>query len=158
MASEVRSGLPAAQSKAKESQEALVEAQRRIDDLDAQIEAVKDRIRGIDGGSLQQLGKDLKRARQDADEARRQRHDIAERFERVEGKMPADERTWDLKRAALAESADTYDDWARRRKNTGNWWGSCMTGSASATRSDGITGANSTIGRASATKWTRHVR
>ena len=110
MASEVRAGLPAARNKAEESQKALNESQQRIDDLDAQIEAIKERIRGIDGGSLQQLGKDLKRARQDADEARRQRHDIAERFERIEGKLPTDERTWDLKRTALTESADVYDE------------------------------------------------
>ena len=34
-------------------------------------------MNGIDGGSLQQLGKDFERARQDADEARRQRHAIS---------------------------------------------------------------------------------
>lgn len=66
-------------------------------------------MNGIDGGSLQQLGKDFERARQDADEARRQRHAIAERFERVEGRLPADEQTWNAKCAALALSLDTYD-------------------------------------------------
>lgn len=109
MASEVRAGLPSAQRKAKESQDAIDRSQQRIDELDTQIEAVKERMNGIDGGSLQQLGKDFERARQDADEARRQRHAIAERFERVEGRLPADEQTWNAKRAALALSLDTYD-------------------------------------------------
>ncbi len=72
-------------------------------------------MNGIDGGSLQQLGKDFERARQDADEARRQRHAIAERFERVEGRLPADEQTWNAKRAALALSLDTYDKAFGRR-------------------------------------------
>ena len=88
---------------------AIHRSQQRIDELDTQIEAVKERMNGIDGGSLQQLGKDFERARQDADEARRQRHAIAERFERVEGRLPADEQTWNAKRAALALSLDTYD-------------------------------------------------
>ncbi len=109
MASEVRAGLPSAQRKAKESQDAIDRSQQRIDELDTQIEAVKERMNGIDGGSLQQLGKDFERARQDADEARRQRHAIAERFERVEGRLPADEQTWNAKCAALALSLDTYD-------------------------------------------------
>ena len=77
MASEVRAGLPSAQRKAKESQDAIDRSQQRIDELDTQIEAVKERMNGIDGGSLQQLGKDFERARQDADEARRQRHAIS---------------------------------------------------------------------------------
>ena len=51
MASEVRAGLPSAQRKAKESQDAIDRSQQRIDELDTQIEAVKERMNGIDGGS-----------------------------------------------------------------------------------------------------------
>lgn len=59
MASEVRAGLPAAQRKVKESQEAIDRAMQRVGELNTRIDAVKERIQGIDGGSLQQLGKDL---------------------------------------------------------------------------------------------------
>lgn len=61
MASEVRAGLPAAQRKVKESQEAIDRAMQRVGELNTRIDAVKERIQGIDGGSLQQLGKDLQR-------------------------------------------------------------------------------------------------
>ena len=132
MASEVRAGLPSAQRKAKESQDAIDRSQQRIDELDTQIEAVKERMNGIDGGSLQQLGKDFERARQDADEARRQRHAIAERFERVEGRLPADEQTWNAKRAALA-STRTTSVWKTRDPNTSEWWWNVTPGRANAT-------------------------
>lgn len=110
MASEVRAGLPAAQRKVKESQEAIDRAMQRVGELNTRIDAVKERIQGIDGGSLQQLGKDLQRVRQDIDEASRQRHAIAERFEQVEGRLPDSEQTWDAKRAMLAETLDTYEE------------------------------------------------
>ncbi len=110
MASEVRAGLPAAQRKVKESQEAIDRAIQRVGELNTRIDAVKERIQGIDGGSLQQLGKDLQRVRQDIDEASRQRHAIAERFEQVEGRLPDSEQTWDAKRAMLAETLDTYEE------------------------------------------------
>ena len=48
--------------------------------------------------------------RQDIDEASRQRHAIAERFEQVEGRLPDSEQTWDAKRAMLAETLDTYEE------------------------------------------------
>ncbi len=52
----------------------------------------------------------LQRVRQDIDEASRQRHAIAERFEQVEGRLPDSEQTWDAKRAMLAETLDTYEE------------------------------------------------
>lgn len=110
MAGEVRAGLPAMQRKVRESQEAIDRAKQRVGELNTRVDAIKERIRGIDGGSLQQLGKDLQRVRQDIDEARRQRHAIAERFEQVEYRLPDSEQAWDAKRAILAETFDAYEE------------------------------------------------
>lgn len=134
MASEVRAGLPSAQRKAKESQDAIDRSQQRIDELDTQIEAVKERMNGIDGGSLQQLGKDFERARQDADEARRQRHAIAERFERVEGRLPPTSRhgTPNAPRSPC-RSTRTTSVWKTRDPNTSGWWWNVTPGRANAT-------------------------
>lgn len=134
MASEVRAGLPSARRKAKESQDAIDRSQQRIDELDTQIEAVKERMNGIDGGSLQQLGKDFERARQDADEARRQRHAIAERFERVEGRLPPTSRhgTPNAPRSPC-RSIRTTSVWKTRDPNTSGWWWNVTPGRANAT-------------------------
>ena len=59
---------------------------------------------------MQQLGNDLQRVRQDIDEARRQRHAIAERFEQVEGRLPNSKQAWDAERAMLTETFDTYEE------------------------------------------------
>lgn len=110
MASEVRAGLPSAQRKAKESQDAIDRSQQRIDELDTQIEAVKERMNGIDGGSLQQLGQGLQNAHARTPTRRADNGTPSPNgFERVEGRLPADEQTWNAKRAALALSLDTYD-------------------------------------------------
>ena len=139
MSSEVRAGLPAAQRKVKESQEAIDRAMQRVGELNTRIDAVKERIQGIDGGSLQQLGKDLQRVRHDIDEASRQRHAIAERFEQVEGRLPDSEQTWDAKRAMLAETLGTYEE---RLKDANARFqqlvGSVTTASATVTSYDGL--------------------
>ena len=59
---------------------------------------------------MQRLGNDLQRVRQDIDEARRQRHAIAERFEQVEGRLPNSKQAWDAERAMLTETFDTYEE------------------------------------------------
>lgn len=159
MAGEVRAGLPAMQRKVRESQEAIDRAKQRVGELNTRVDAIKERIRGIDGGSLQQLGKDLQRVRQDIDEARRQRHAIAERFGQVEYRLPDSEQAWDAKRAILAKTFDTYEERLRDANvKFRQLVGSVTTGSATVTSYDGTTSASSRTKHASATIWTTRAR
>ena len=159
MAGEVRAGLPAMQRKVRESQEAIDRAKQRVGELNTRVDAIKERIRGIDGGSLQQLGKDLQRVRQDIDEARRQRHAIAERFGQVEYSFPIASRHGTPNAPYLPKrSTRMRNDCGMRTSNSDNWWGSVTTGSATVTSYDGTTSASSRTKHASATIWTTRAR
>ena len=88
----------------------LHEAQERISDVNRQREAIVERIKGIDGGTLQRLSDDLERARRDMQDVRSQRQSIVEKFEGVEGALPSDETSWNAKRDALTRSMETFDE------------------------------------------------
>ena len=109
MAGEIRAGIPAAERAIEDARLRIGQADLRIQGLDAQIDAVRERLEGLDNGNLLRLKNDLQRARRDREETRVRRQRLAARFERTSGKLPTDETSWDDMRAALAETARSYD-------------------------------------------------
>lgn len=117
MAGEVRAGLPAAQREREEQERAYTAACHDSETIQAELDEVKAKISGLDDGTLQRLESELDRARRDAEETRKQRTGVQNRFRQAGDTMPTDEEQWYAKREAINNAIESYDIDKAQREN-----------------------------------------
>ncbi|MBT1180949.1 hypothetical protein JS531_02980 [Bifidobacterium sp. CP2] len=109
MTAEVAERLPVDEREHREHQAAAEAAFRDSEKIRAGIEAIRDRIRGLDGGNLARLETELDQARRALADVRTNRGRIEEGFVAIDETMPGDEHAWTERRIAAVDFTRLYD-------------------------------------------------
>ena len=109
MAGEVAARLPLDEREHREHQAAVEAAYRNGEKIRAGIDAIRDRIRGLDGGNLARMEMELEQARRALADTTTNRGRIGAGFESIGEAMPGNERAWTERRIAAVDFTRLYD-------------------------------------------------
>ncbi|PLS27231.1 ATP-binding protein [Bifidobacterium parmae] len=118
MADEVAARLPIDERERREHQTAAETAYRDGEKIRAGIDAIRDRIRGLDGGNLARMEMELEQARRALADVKTNRGRIEAGFEAIGETMPGDEHAWTERRIAAVDFTRLYDRRAQELDET----------------------------------------
>ncbi|KFJ01176.1 ATP-binding protein [Bifidobacterium stellenboschense] len=118
MSGEVAARLPIDEHEHREHQTAAEAAYRDGEKIRAGIDAIRDRIRGLDGGNLARMEMELEQARRALTDVKTNRERIEAGFGSVGETMPGDEHAWTERRIAAVDFTRLYDRRAQELDET----------------------------------------